>query len=138
MKKFIIILILLICPVFLASCNKEEEPGIILFSSNAIDQNFNFKKAEKSFVTGQRINFVALVPDPFTTTTARVQVLRSNMQQKVYLEMVQGRDIDVKLGKYYVINSFCVYDEGVYTIRLYTPDKPKVPRSVGIIEVTKP
>ena len=137
MKK--IVLLILLSIFLITGCNnKDKQHAVILFSSKLIDQDFSFNKAEKAFYTGQRINFVVLNSKPFTSKTLRLQLIRTNMKARVYMEMAQGRDIEIDKTKFYVINSFCVYQDGQYAVRIFSPDEPKIPLAEGIIFVNEP
>ena len=115
MKK--IFLIIIIALVFLTGCNKRKPPvkGVIFLSSSPIDAGFTPDKREDIFVAGKKVNFVVIAKTPFKSETLRIQILKVIPS----IEMAQGRDIEVDPSAYYAVDSFCIYKEGSYVIRIF-------------------
>lgn len=125
MKKTILLLLIFSLCLF-SGCAKKEN-AMILFSSNTIDRNFDLSKNETVFTTAQRINFVLLNPNPFTSDILRLQILISNIKTGSFLDIAQARDIEIDPNKHYAMGSFCVYRDGKYIVRIFSKDDLDVP-----------
>jgi hypothetical protein len=137
MKKFFVLILLTI--TLLTGCKKQDK-ALIFFSSNSISaETFSIDKAEQFFTAGKKINFVLLNPKPFTSPILRLQVLKVNDKLAVYGYSIEhARDVEIDMSKHYAINSFVLYREGYYILRIFSKDALNEPIAEADFRVFQP
>jgi len=133
MKKFLILICLLLLPM--SGCDKER--SVILFSSGAITpENFSVEKCRNTFQVGQRIDFILYHPKPLTNSIIRLQVLKleSNGFASGY-SIAYARDIEIDTRMNYATDSFYLYKEGDYVLRIFSTDNFETPVAEGMFTI---
>ncbi len=114
--------VLLICfSLFMSGCDKEKPA--IYFSSRPIEkQNFSPESMEKAFAPGQRVYFIVYYPKGFETQTIRLQIVSKKETAPFYgVGIEQVRDVKVKEGYQIFSDTFCLYRDGFYFLRVFSP-----------------
>ncbi len=125
MKKALILsaVFFLLMP-FLSGCDKEK-PSIFLSSRPITVQTFY---PEKVFELGEPINFAVLSPEEFTSSRARVQVVKLNEKVSMYgYKLSHARDIGIDTSKKFFIDSLTLHEKGHYVIRIFCNENLKIP-----------
>lgn len=113
--------------VLLCGCDREER-AMIFFSSKPITQEFTFDKAENNFELKNKIYFVLYNPKPYTCNVVKLQVLKSEDKSSVFVSTIaQAREIEIDPDNPYILNSFVLYSEGNYWLRVFSRDNLEVP-----------
>jgi len=117
MKKFVFLFLFL--PLLLCGCNREK--ATILLSSRPIDaQNFEAFSMKSLFKPGEKIYYVLLNPEPFTSGKARLQILKLDIKAPYYgIDISQGRDIEIDTSKQYILGNFVLHRNGYYALRIF-------------------
>jgi hypothetical protein len=133
------IILFTIIVILLSGCDKEK--AFILLSSKPISaETFNPVGRESVFVAGNKVYFVLYNPKPFTSPILRVQILRwdRTIAPPYGLTVEQGRDFEVDTTQNYAINSFCLYREGSYRLRVFSKDNLINPLAEFNFEMKEP
>lgn len=139
MKK--IFFLLVFSTIIFCGCEfaLEHESALIFFSPRPITkESFDPEMAQNTFDQGQLIHFCLYSKTPFNSNEGRIQILKKDPNTQLYgFSLIQGRDIILNPSKYYYTDSFTIYSEGYYLIRIFTPNNPNEPLAQTTFWITK-
>lgn len=129
MKKLSLIILLNL--ILFCGCEfaLEHENAIIFFSQSPITkEGFDPEMTQNTFDQGQIIYFCLYSKTPFNCNEGRIQILKKDPNTQSYgYCMVQGKDILLNPAKNYYMDSFTIFSEGYYLIRIFSKTNPNKP-----------
>lgn len=129
MKKIIFIIIL--STIVFCGCEfaLDHENAAIFFSPRPITkEGFDEEMIQNTFEQGQSIYFCIYSKIPFNTNEGRLQIFKKDPKTQLYgYSLEQGKDIVLNPVKNYYTDSFAIYSEGYYLIRIFSKNNPNEP-----------
>ena len=129
MKKLFPLILLYI--FFISGCQfaLEHDDSILLFGEKPLTKETILKgMIQNTFKEGQLVHYGFYSKEPFKTTGGRVQILKKDQKTDVYgFSIEQSFDIHLNPDKNYYTNSFTIYSEGLYFMRIFTKNSPNSP-----------
>ena len=136
-----LILLILFSTIIFCGCEfaLEHENAIIFFSQRPITkESFDPSMVRNTFDQGQLIHFCLYSKTPFNSNEGRIQILKKDPNTQLYgYSLVQGKDILLNPTKQYYTDSFTLYSEGYYLIRIFSKNKPKEPLAQTAFWITQ-
>ena len=129
MKK--IIFIIFLSTIIFCGCEfaLDNENAAIFFSPIAITkENADPSMAQNTFDIGQPIFFCIYSKTPFNSNEGRLQILKKDHISQMYgYSVVYGKDILLNPAQNYYTDSFTIYSEGYYLLRIFSKNNPNEP-----------
>jgi hypothetical protein len=129
MKK--LTLLILLSTIIFCGCefSLDYENAVIFFSPRPISkETFDPEQVQNTFEQGQTIYYGIYSKEPFKANEGRMQILRKDPNTQLYgYAMVLGKDILLSPEKNYYTDSFTIFTEGYYLMRVFSKNNPDVP-----------
>lgn len=125
MKKFFLILFVLISCFVLTSCTFQSDKAAILLNRHPITEK-NIYDYEKSFPVGARIYYIILMPKKVESRYLYLQVIKNdNDYGRMGYDLIWTKDVRLKDEEIHYYTDYLVLNQkGFYTIRAYSKDNP--------------
>jgi len=139
MKK--IIILIFFSTILFCGCEfaLDYDNAIIFLSSRPITkESFDPNIVQNTFDQGQSIYFCLYSKTPFNANEGRLQILKKDLKTQVYgYSLYQGKDILLNPIKNCYTDSFTIFSEGYYLLKIFSKNNPNEPLAQTTFWITE-